>query len=152
MFAIIGLIFLGNPLSPSNFNTSPPGILNSTLFLWQSTFALYFASQSMPIMISNPVISIRIKSNWCSYPDMLNVQLRQCVLNSTLPFKGVITVSGLFIKQVASCSDFANDIDIKECDAPGSNKTLARVCEIKMVPRTISWSWGWFSVSPYTLP
>src|SRR4051812_23104639 len=63
---------------------------------------------------------------------MFKVKLRQCVLNTTLPFKSVITVSGLFIKCVASCNDFANCIDIKECDAPGSNKTLARVFEIKI--------------------
>src|SRR4051812_33156943 len=152
MFAIIGFVCFGIPRSPSNFNTSPPEILNSTLFLWQSTFALNLANQFMPTITSNPDMSIKIKSNWCSYPDILKIHSRQCVFNTTLPFKGVITVSGFFIKCVASCNDFANCIDIKECDAPGSNKTLAKVLEIKIVPRTISWSWGWFSVSPYTLP
>src|SRR3954469_17763002 len=138
MFAIIGAVCLGIPRSPSNFSTSPPGILNSTLFLWQSTFALNLANQFMPIITSNPDMSIRIRSNWCSYPDILKVQLRQFVLNSTLPFKGVITIRGFFIRCVASCSDFENCIDIKECDAPGSNNTLAKVFKIKIVPQTIS--------------
>jgi hypothetical protein len=114
-------------------------VVNLTALLAHRMTLSYFLNQSIPRMMYMPLESKMMRFAKKSIPLMVILTAEHiCFVLISTPSE--LTSMVCFIIDMGRWYFATNVDDIKECDAPESNKTIAGCELVKNIPSTTSWA------------
>jgi hypothetical protein len=114
-------------------------VVNLTALLAHRMTLSYFLNQSIPRMMYMPLESKMMRFAKKSIPLMVILTAEHiCFVLISTPSE--LTSMVCFIIDMGRWYFATNVDDIKECDAPDSNKTIAGCELVKNIPSTTSWA------------